>query len=74
MNPNNETFIVAVDEQYPVFKFVKESEAYPGTVSIEVDPATVERWQAAIDAYEDVRAEIAARVTAVTGETYPEFE
>lgn len=64
---------VNVDEEYPAFRMVEDPESYPGAIAIEADPATVERWQAAIDAYEDVRAEIAAKITAATGTTYPEL-
>ena len=69
----NPTIFVNVDEEYPAFRMVEEPESYPGAIAIEVDPATVKRWQTVIDAYEDVRAEIAASITAATGTTYPEL-
>lgn len=42
-------------------------------MEIEADPATVERWQAVMAAYEDLRVEIAVKITAATGTTYPEL-
>ncbi|WP_285251259.1 hypothetical protein [Pseudarthrobacter sp. fls2-241-R2A-168] len=69
----NPTIFVNVDEEYPAFRMVEELDSYPAAVAIEADPATVERWQKVIDAYEDVRAEIAAKVAAATGTTYPEL-
>lgn len=65
------TVSVKVDEQWPVFMLVGNEPAGPMVVSFEADPATRERWQSVIDAYEGVQAEIAERVAAVTGETYP---
>ncbi|MBU8867836.1 hypothetical protein [Paenarthrobacter aromaticivorans] len=81
MNPDNEMIavVVDIDEQYPVFKIVEDpgpcpgSVAHPSSVTIEADETTVEHWKSVIDAYEDVRAQIAAKVTAVTGETYSDF-
>jgi hypothetical protein len=67
------TIFINVDEEYPAFKLVKEPDAYPGAIAIEADPETVERWQAVMDAYEDVRAEIAGKIAAATGTTYPEL-
>lgn len=64
---------VSIDEEYPAFRLVDGPESHSGAIAIEADPATVERWQAAIDAYEDIRAEIAAKITAATGTTYPEL-
>lgn len=69
----SKAIFVNVDEEYPAFRMVEDPESYPGAIAIEADPATVERWQAAIDAYEDVRAEIAAKITAATGTTYLEL-
>lgn len=70
---NDPTSFINVDEEYPAFKLVKECEAYPGATAIEADPATVERWQAVMDLYDGVRAEIVAKITVATGTTYPEL-
>ena len=72
MTTNPKIFVNA-DEEYPAFRLVNGPESYPSAIAIDADPATVERWQEAINAYEDIRAEIAAKIKAATGTTYPDL-
>ncbi|PZP30900.1 MAG: hypothetical protein DI613_09825 [Kocuria rhizophila] len=64
--------IISIDEEYPAFQVLDQHE--PGTVEVTASRDQVQRWKTVINDYASVKAEIAAKISAITGDSFPGIE